>query len=118
GCTVHFRRHVIVLCDLLLNRQLVVTLVFLFATDVSNPGFLVFIDVKDSFSWHSCSLHLVRRQSSVYLLLFRRLRRARAKSRCCEQGCCIRRTHSATARHKERRNSDSKAEDDFCITFF
>src|SRR5437899_1265847 len=62
GCTVHFRRHVIILCNLLLNGQLLVSLILLFATDVGEASFLVFINVKDSFSWHSGPLDMVGRQ--------------------------------------------------------
>src|SRR6266496_3866830 len=89
GCTVHFRRHVIVLCNLLLDGELLVSLILLFATDVGEASFLVFINVKDSFSWHSGPLDMVGRQGSIDLLLRWRLRRARAKACRCEQGCCI-----------------------------
>src|SRR6516225_7502611 len=88
GCAVHRHCCVIILGNLLLNSQLLITLVFLFASDVGNARLLVFVHVK-RVSVHSGTLHLVRRQRSVYLLLLRCLRRARAESSCTQQGRCI-----------------------------
>ena len=88
GCTIHFCCHVIVLGNLLLNRQLVVTLVFVFPTDVGNSCLLVFIDVKN-MSLHGGPLDVVRRQGGIDLLLLRRLRGVRAESRRSKQGCCV-----------------------------
>jgi hypothetical protein len=39
-----------------------IALVFLATTDVGNACFLVFIHIKDSFSWHRRPLDLVRRE--------------------------------------------------------
>src|SRR5204863_9528786 len=89
GCTVHFRGHVIVLCNLLLNGQVPVTLILLFAANVGETSFLIFINVKDSFSRHSRPLDLVGRQGSIDLLLRWRLRRARAEPSRSEQGCSV-----------------------------
>ena len=88
GCTVHFRCHVIVLRNLLLNRELVITLVFRFPTDVGKSCFLVFIHVKD-VTLHCGPMDVVRWQGDVDLLLLRRLRGVRAESRRSKQGCCV-----------------------------
>src|SRR5215831_15260850 len=88
GCSVHFRRHVIVLGNLLLNSQLLVALILLLAADVGNACFLVFVNVKNSFSFHGRSFDCVRRERRIDLLLRRRLRRARAKASSRKQRGC------------------------------
>src|SRR6478672_13616141 len=79
GCTVHCHCCVVVLGDLLLNSQLLIILVFLFATDVGESCFLVFIHIKN-VSFYRGTLHLVRWQGSIDLLLLWRLRCTRAES--------------------------------------
>src|SRR5215471_15211113 len=66
--TVHCHCCVIILGNLLLNSELLVTLVFRFATDVSNACFLVFINVKN-VSIYGGALDFVRRQGGKHLLL-------------------------------------------------
>src|SRR2546421_11922077 len=75
-----FRCHVLVLRYLLPNSELLVALILLFAADVGETCFLVFIDVEDSFSFHGGPLNLVRWQGSIDLLLLRRLRRTGSKA--------------------------------------
>src|SRR6266567_8073332 len=79
GCTVHFRRHVIVLCDLLLDGELPITLILGFVTNVSNASLLVFINVEGS-ALHRRVLNFVRRQGSIEFLLLGRLRRPCAEA--------------------------------------
>src|SRR5215831_13870227 len=88
GCAVHRHCCVVILGNLLLNSQLLITLVFLFPTNVGNAGFLVFIHVE-SVSIYGCTLDLVRWQGSIHLLLLRRLGCARAESSRRQQGCCV-----------------------------
>src|SRR5262245_42711993 len=88
GCAVHRHCCVVILGNLLLNSQLLITLVFLFPADVGDACFLVFIHVENA-SIYGCTLDLVRWQGSKDLLLLRRLRCARAESSRAEQGCCI-----------------------------
>src|SRR5437867_12101975 len=80
GVGLHLRCHVALPRDLLLNSQLLVALVLLLPADVSNTGFLVFVNVEDSFSFHRRPLNLVGWQCRIDLLLLRRLRRARAEA--------------------------------------
>src|SRR6266513_189861 len=74
GCTVHFRGHVIVLCDLLLDGELPITLILGFVTNVSNASLLVFIDIEGS-ALHCRVLDFVRREASIEFLLLCRWRR-------------------------------------------
>src|ERR1700741_3376150 len=96
----HFRCSVVILSDLLLNGQLLILLILLFATDVGEACLLVFINVKDSFSRHRGPLDLVSWKRSVHLLLFWRLWCARAKARRRQQRCRVRRTHSGATGKK------------------
>src|SRR5262249_44266000 len=88
GCAVHRHCCVVILGNLLLNSQLLITLVFLFPADVGDACFLVFIHVEN-VSIYGRPLDLVRWQGSVDLLLLRRLRSARAESSRAEQRCCV-----------------------------
>src|SRR5262249_55419570 len=86
--TVHCHCCVIILGNLLLNSELLVTLVSRFGTDVSNACFLVFKNEKN-VSIYGGALDFVRRQGGKHLLLFWCLRRAHANPSCTQQGCCI-----------------------------
>src|SRR5262245_42402414 len=99
GCTVHCHCCVIILGNLLLNSQLLIILVFLFPADVGDARFLVFVHVEN-VSLYGCTLHLVRRQSRVHLLLLWCLRRARPEPSCTQQGCCIPGTHASATGQK------------------
>src|ERR1700745_1037779 len=88
GCTVHFRCHVIVLRDLLLNAELLVALVLRVVADVSNACLLVFINVEGS-SFHRRVLDFVRWQGRVHLLCVWRLRGGGAEASRRQQRCCI-----------------------------
>src|SRR5262245_57055962 len=85
GIGLHLSRHVLVLRYLLLNSQLLILLILLLPADVGDTCLFIFINVKDSFSWHIRPLYLVRWQGSIDLLLLWRLRRARAKASSGEQ---------------------------------
>src|SRR5262250_3159364 len=104
---VHFRGHVIVLRDLLLNAELLVALVLRVVADVSNACLLVFINVEGS-SFHRRVLNFVRWQGGVHLLLLWRLRREGAEASRRQQRCCIGRSHLGAAGHKKRGRSDSE----------
>src|SRR5215471_5950625 len=104
---VHLCGHVIVLCNLLLNAELFVALVLRLVADVSNTCFLVFINVE-GFSVHSGTLHLVRRQSRVHLLLLWRLRREGMEAGRAEQSGCVARSHPGTAGNENRSSSRGK----------
>src|SRR5215475_11214553 len=70
--TIPLRRHVVLLGNLLLNAEFLVTLVLRFAADVSHTSALVLVDVEYLIS--PChTLDVIGRKRVIDLLLSRRL---------------------------------------------
>jgi hypothetical protein len=85
----HFCCHYLVLSYQLLDSQLLIVLVFLFATEIGDARFLVFINIEN-LSFYRGPLDLVRRQRRVDLLLPGRLRCAYTEACRREQGLGVR----------------------------
>src|SRR5437764_13793103 len=70
GClTIHLRGHIVVSRNLLLNGELLVMLVFLFAADVSDALLLVLVNIKDAFVGNGGALNFVSCERSIDLFL-------------------------------------------------
>jgi hypothetical protein len=81
---IQFRRHVLLLCYLLLDGELLIPLVFWFVADIGDAGFLVFINVED-LVLHGGSFNLVGWQRGIDLFLPVGLWSAHHKAGCTKE---------------------------------